>query len=93
MSPDPYSSDPSLPDTAMATGNDEGEPGESSHPPLGAGEQEVLAALGQPDDRPAEPAVEDRPEVAAAAADDAPLPADGSGGGNDDGLDARFTDR
>ncbi|MGY1845424.1 hypothetical protein [Modestobacter sp. SYSU DS0875] len=85
--------DPTLPDTGMATGNDEGLPGEQSRAPLGADAQEVRAALEQPGDRPAEPAVEDRPEVAAAASDDAPLPAPGDGGGNDDGLDPQFTDR
>ncbi|MGY2081663.1 hypothetical protein [Modestobacter sp. SYSU DS0657] len=85
--------DPALPDTGMATGNDEGLPGERSRVPLGVDEQEALAALEQPDGRPAEPAVEDTPEVAAAAADDAPLPTAGDGGGNDDGLDPQFTDQ
>jgi hypothetical protein len=84
------------PDTAMATGSDEGEPGE--HPdggPLTAEEQRLLERLEAPDDdTPAAPAVEDAPEFAAAADDDAPLPAAGSGPGDQgDGLAPEFTDR
>jgi hypothetical protein len=80
-----------IPDTAMATGNDEGEPGRPDTRPLAPDERRLLAALVDPADGPAEPAVEDAPEVASAAADGSPLPAEG--GGNDDGLDAEFTDR
>jgi hypothetical protein len=83
-----------IPDTAMATGNDEGEPGRPDTRPLAPDERQLLEALEQPADGPAEPAVEDAPEVAAAAADDSPLPAQGPvGGGNPDGLDPQFTDR
>jgi hypothetical protein len=81
-----------LPDTAMATGNDEGEPGRPDTRPLAKDERELLKELRKPADGVAEPAVEDGPEVAAAAADDAPLPAHGVGGGNEDGLDPEFTD-
>jgi hypothetical protein len=83
-----------IPDTAMATGNDEGEPGRPDTRPLAPDERQLLEALEQPADGPAEPAVEDAPEVASAAADDSPLPAPGpGGGGNPDGLDPQFTDR
>jgi len=82
-----------LPDTAMATGNDEGEPGIPDTRPLAKDERKLLKQLQKPADGEGQPAVEDGPEVAAAAADDAPLPTDGPVGGNDDGLDAEFTDR
>ena len=83
------------PDTAMATGSDEGEPGERRDvEPLTADEQRLLEQLEARDDTPATPAVEDGPEAAAAADDDAPLPAAGAGpGGQDDGLTPEFTDR
>ncbi len=83
-----------IPDTAMATGNDEGEPGQPDTRPLGRDERRLLKELRKPGEGPAEPAVEDAPEMASAAADDAPLatgaPADG---GQDDGLTPQFTDR
>jgi hypothetical protein len=83
-----------IPDTAMASGNDDGEPGVNDTRPLGPDELQLLDALEQPADGPAEPAVEDSPEVAFAAADDSPLPAlnedDGDAG---DGLEPEFTDR
>jgi hypothetical protein len=81
-----------LPDTAMATGNDEGEPGRPDTRPLAKDERTLLEQLQTSTDDPAEPAVEDAPEVAAAAADDAPLPAD-TAGDQDDGLAPEFTDR
>ena len=81
-----------LPETAMATGNDEGEPGESDARPLEKDERKLLKKLGKPGEGTAEPAVEDGPEVAAAVADDAPLPVEQQPGGNPDGLDAEFTD-
>ena len=87
------SPDPTLPDTAMATGNDQGEPGHPDARPLAEAERELLEELQKPGQGDAEPAVEDSPQVAAAAADDAPLPTDEVAGGNDDGLDAEFTDR
>jgi hypothetical protein len=83
-----------IPDTAMATGNDEGEPGRPDTRPLAPDERRLLEALEHPADGPAEPAVEDSPEVASAAADDSPLPAGGrTHGGSADGLDPEFTDR
>jgi hypothetical protein len=87
---------PEVPDSAMATGNDEGEPGEQrDRGQLSADEQELLERLEHPDDTAATPAVEDAPEVAAAVDDDAPLPAAVSeaAGQGDDGLTPEFTDR
>ena len=81
-----------LPDTAMATGNDEGEPGQPDTRPLAEDERELLKQLQESTDDPAEPAVEDAPVGAAAAADDAPLPT-GAAGEQDDGLTPEFTDR
>jgi hypothetical protein len=83
-----------LPDTAMATGNDEGEPGRPDTRPLARDERRLLKALQKSADGEPEPAVEDAPEMASAAADDAPLPGGvGTGGGSDDGLAPEFTDR
>jgi hypothetical protein len=88
------SPDSALPDTAMATGNDEGVPGERNPASLDSEEREMLEALEHPEGGPAEPAVEDAPEVAAAVADDAPLPPAGDlGGAQDDGLTPEFTDQ
>jgi hypothetical protein len=79
----------------MATGNDEGEPGEHRDTgPLSPDEQQLLERLEAPDDSPAQPAVEDSPEVAAAVDDDAPLPTAGTDGGDQgDELTPKFTDR
>jgi hypothetical protein len=87
--------DDTTPDTAMATGNDEGEPGEQRDSgPLSADERQLLERLEAPDDTPAQPAVEDSPEVAAAADDDAPLPSAGTDAGDQgDALAPEFTDR
>ena len=85
--------DSELPDTAMATGNDEGEPGHPDTRPLAKDERKLLKELRKSADGGGEPAVEDAPEVAAAVDDDTPLPAQAAAGGNDDGLDAEFTDR
>jgi hypothetical protein len=90
------SHDDTTPDTAMATGNDDGEPGERPEGgPLTADERRLLETLETPDDTPATPAVEDSPEAAAAAAADAPLPGVGVGPEDDqgDGLTPEFTDR
>jgi hypothetical protein len=92
-SPDAALPDTALPDTAMATGNDQGEPGHPDTRPLAKNERKLLEKLQKPGKGEAEPAVEDSPEVAAAVADDAPLPTDEVAGGNDDGLDAQFTDQ
>ena len=81
-----------LPDTAMATGNDEGEPGQPDTRPLERDERRLLKELKKSADGTGEPAVEDAPEMASAAADDTPLPG-GGGGANPDGLDPEFTDR
>jgi hypothetical protein len=80
-----------LPDTAMATGNDEGEPGQPDTRPLERDERRLLKELKKSVDGTGEPAFEDASEVAAAVADDTPLP--GGGGANPDGLDPEFTDR
>jgi hypothetical protein len=83
-----------IPDTAMATGNDDGEPGQPDTRPLAPDERQLLEALEQPADGPAEPAVEDSPEVASAALDDSAVPGlAGDGGDGDDGLAPEFTDR
>jgi hypothetical protein len=83
-----------IPDTAMATGNDEGEPGHPDTRPLAEDERELLEELRKSADGSGEPAVEDGPEMAAAAGDDAPLPAAAGGNGQaGDGLDPEFTDR
>jgi len=83
-----------LPDTAMATGNDEGEPGHPDTRPLAEDERKLLEQLQESADGSGEPAVEDGPEMAAAAGDDAPLPAATGGDGlAGDGLDPEFTDR
>ena len=83
-----------IPESAMATGNDEGEPGEPDRRPLDPEERRLLEALEQPVDGPAEPAVEDSPEVAAAVADGTPRPGgEDDDGGSGDGLEPLFTDR
>jgi|UPI00047AB1B4 hypothetical protein len=83
-----------IPDTAMATGNDEGEPGHPDTRPLAKDERKLLKELRKSADGSGEPAVEDGPEMAAAAGDDAPLPAATGGDGQaGDGLDPEFTDR
>ena len=84
------SEDPALPDSAMASGSDAGEPGEHLGPSdLEPDEQRMLAALQ--DGGPA-PASGDFPEESLAAVraaeDDGPLPAEG--GPADDGLDPTF---
>ena len=88
--------DDTTPDTAMATGNDEGEPGgQRDGGPLSPDEQQLLEQLATPDDAPAQPAVGDSPDAAAAADDDAPLPALSTDDGGDQGDDLapEFTDR
>ncbi len=72
--------DPTLPDTAMASGSDEGEPGERPlGGPLAPDEQRLLEQLEQGVDDAAP-----GPEAAA------PSPADG--GDQQDGLSAEFTE-
>jgi hypothetical protein len=72
MTPD----EPTVPDTAMATGSDAGEPGDrSAGPPLDASERALLRNLIEGSDAPdvVQDAPEDSPAAAQAAADDAPL--------------------
>jgi hypothetical protein len=82
--------DDPTPDTAMASGSDEGEPGGHLGPgDLEPDEERLLAALERdtgddPGDSP-----EDTEAVVRAAEDDVPLP--GEGGAPDDGLTPRFT--
>src|SRR4051794_1945103 len=78
-----------LPDTAMMSGSDEGEPGERLAPlPLDDSDKAVLAALREPGHATGD-SVEDGPEVAAAAEDDSPLPVR-EPVRRDDPLDAQF---
>jgi hypothetical protein len=79
--------DPDLPDSGMASGSDAGQPGDH----LGDGElrpdeQRLLGEL----ERGAGDPVEASDAEVRAAEDDAPLPAEG--GGQDDGLEAGFSD-
>ena len=77
------------PDSAMATGSDAGEPGESGDSrPLRSDEEAVLDALGQ-DTGSAEGDFPEESDAAGRAADDeTPLPAEG--GEQGDGLTPRF---
>jgi hypothetical protein len=78
-----------LPDTAMMSGSDEGEPGEHlAHPPLDESDEAVLEALLEPGNSTGS-AAEDSPQVVAAAEDDAPLPVE-QPVTSDDPLDAQF---
>ena len=74
-----------LPDTAMATGNDEGEPGDPDTRPLAKDERRLLKELRKSADGSDEPAPEDSPEVAP--------PPPGGPGDQGDGLTPEFTDR
>ena len=79
-----------LPDSAMASGSDAGEPGEHLGPAdLRPDEQQLLQELA----RDVDTSAADGPEAdraAEAAEDEAPLPAEG--GAQDDGLNAEFSD-
>jgi hypothetical protein len=76
-----------LPDTAMASGSDAGEPGEHLGPAdLGPDEQRLLQALESDADRTPD---EDTDLLVEAAEDEAPLPE--QGGAQDDGLSPRFS--
>jgi len=77
------------PDTAMASGSDGGEPGESSdRRPLRPDEQAVLDVLTADGDRVADEFPEESEAASRAADDDTPLPAEG--GDQGDGLSAGF---
>jgi hypothetical protein len=77
-----------LPDSAMASGSDAGEPGEHLGPAdLRPDEQRLLQALES--DGEAAPADEEADLLAEAAEDEAPLPE--QGGAQDDGLSPRFS--
>jgi hypothetical protein len=83
--------DGALPDTAMMSGSDAGEPGEHLGPAdLEPDERRLLAALEKDVTVPDTDAPEDSFLVAEAAEDETPLPAEG--GPQDDGLTARFSE-
>ncbi len=78
-----------VPDSAMATGNDEATPGEmTDETPLDPAERALLAALEQPATPVVDQAVEESPAAAAAVDDGTPLPLAESTG--DDALAPRF---
>ncbi|MDQ3762380.1 MAG: hypothetical protein M3460_12065 [Actinomycetota bacterium] len=82
---------PPVPDTAMATGSEDGEPGEQpDERPLRPDESALLADLVGSTDR-TEAAEEDSVAAAKAAEDDTVLPVDaGSQGDEDDPLTPTF---
>jgi hypothetical protein len=81
--------DPALPDSAMASGTDAGEPGEHLGPAdLLPDEQRLLSELEQGAGDAPGGAAEDTDATAEAAEDEAPLPA--AGGPQDDGLNPEF---
>jgi hypothetical protein len=83
--------DGALPDTAMMSGSDAGEPGEHLGPAdLEPDERRLLAALEKDVTVPDTDAPEDSFLAAEAAEDETPLPAEG--GPQDDGLTARFSE-
>jgi hypothetical protein len=87
---------PPVPDTAMATGSEDGDPGEQlGERPLGPDESPLLADI--PGSTDMITAVEDSAAAARAAADDSVLPVDtgsgadaGSGGNDADPLTPEF---
>ena len=76
-----------LPDSAMASGSDAGEPGEHLGPAdLGPDERRLLRAL----ERDVDPTPDEDADLFVAAAEaEAPLPEEG--GAQDDGLSPRFS--
>jgi hypothetical protein len=87
---DPYAlPDSALPDSAMESGSDAGEPGGHLGPgDLEPEEERLLAALER-DAGPREPAGPETYAAVRAAEDEGPLPA--QGGPQDDGLTPRFS--
>ena len=82
--------DSALPETAMDSGSDAGEPGGHLGPgDLAPDEERLLAALERDAKGLREPTVEESIAQLRAAEDEAPLPA--QGGEPDDGLTPRFT--
>jgi hypothetical protein len=82
--------DSTLPDSAMDSGSDAGEPGGHLGPgDLAPDEERLLAALERDAKGLREPTVEESLAQLRAAEDEAPLPA--QGGEPDDGLTPRFT--
>jgi hypothetical protein len=86
---DPYAlPDSAIPDSAMASGSDAGEPGEHLGPDdLDPDEKGLLEALER--DRLPRGSAEDTVAAVRAAEDEAPLPA--QGGTQDDGLTPQFS--
>jgi hypothetical protein len=83
--------DAGLPDSAMMSGSDAGEPGEHLGPAdLEPDELRLLQALAADATDPRTDAPEDSVLAAEAAEDETPLPAEG--GPQDDGLSARFSE-
>ena len=83
--------DSGLPDSAMASGSDAGEPGEHLGPAaLQPDERRLLEALAEDATDPDTDAPEDSVAATRAAEDEGPLPS--QGGPQDDGLSARFSD-
>ena len=86
--PDDY--DPALPDTAMASGSDAGEPGEHLGPDdLDPDEKRLLTELERDVDGSGSTGPEDSIAAVRAAEDEGPLPA--QGGAPDDGLNPTFS--
>jgi hypothetical protein len=87
--PDP-DSDSAIPDSAMASGSDAGEPGEHlGGRDLEPDEERLLAELARGVEDADTDAPEDSDAALHAAEDEAPLPAEG--GAQDDGLSPRFS--
>ena len=86
--PDPFP-ETAIPDSAMDTGSDAGEPGERlGGQDLAPDEERLLAELARDVDDPSTDAPEDSVAALRAAEDETPLPA--QGGHQDDGLSPRF---
>ena len=84
-------STPDVPDSAMMSGSDAGEPGEHLGPAdLAPDERRLLEALEKDTTTARTDAPEDSDAAVEAAEDETPLPAEG--GPQDDGLTARFSE-
>ena len=83
--------DSTLPESAMASGSDAGQPGGHLGPgDLAPDEERLLAALERDAQDLREPSIEESILQVRAAEDEAPLPG-GDAGEPDDGLTPRFT--